>query len=99
MLADVIVDLGRAGVGRPDLGENQTFEVLILPAKVIDEVQDALDVTRELVAEGSFAIWNPARELLSDQLRFLRVELLREELRWIFLGSWHANLEIENKND
>ena len=38
MLADVIVDLGRAGVGRPDLGENQTFEVLILPTKVIDEV-------------------------------------------------------------
>ena len=45
MFADVVIDLGRAGIGRPDLGQHKTFEVFVLPAKVLDEVQDALDVT------------------------------------------------------
>ena len=99
MFADVVIDLGRAGIGRPDLGQHKTFEVLVLPGKVIDEVEDAVDTGRELVAKGSFAIGNPTRKLLSDQLRLLGVERLRQELGRIFLGSWHVKLEIENKND
>ena len=45
MLSDIVVDLGRAGVGRPDLGQNQPLEVFVLPTKVIEEMKETLDVT------------------------------------------------------